>query len=124
MYSSIIGNKLGYKDNFNYMIDSDLEGLNIGYDKEKFKLIMGDDGNYRIVPKGEEIKQENDTSSNLGLTNFDDVKLTTNPFDMDQSVIPFDYKGLDVPKFDYSQYNADKTNKEIVFIEKTNTIIK
>ena len=56
MYSSIIGNKLGYKDNFNYMIDSDLEGLNIGYDKEKFKLIMGDDGNYRIVPKDEEEK--------------------------------------------------------------------
>lgn len=67
---------------------------------------------------------KDNTSSNLGLTNFDDVKLTTNPFDMDESVIPFDYKGLDVPKFDYSQYNADKTNKEIVFIEKTNTIIK
>ena len=109
----------------NVDIETEKENLEqYGFDDEKFDLIMGEDGNYRIVPKGEEIKQENDTSSNLGLTNFDDVKLTTNPFDMDESVIPFDYKGLDVPKFDYSQYNADKTNKEIVFIEKTNTIIK
>ena len=119
-FENLLGARRGNVD-----IETEKENLEqYGFDDEKFDLIMGEDGNYRIVPKGEEIKQENDTSSNLGLTNFDDVKLTTNPFDMDESVIPFDYKGLDVPKFDYSQYNADKTNKEIVFIEKTNTIIK
>lgn len=118
-FENLLGARRGNVD-----IETEKENLKkYGFDDEKFDLIMGEDGNYRIVPKGEEIKQEDNISSNLGLTNFDDVKLTTNPFDMDESVIPFDYKGLDVPKFDFSQYNADETNKEIIVITKTNTVI-
>ena len=59
-------NFLGVKNN-NVSIDEEKEGLEqYGFNDDDFKLIMGDDGNYRVVP--------ND-SSNLGLTNYSDIAM-------------------------------------------------
>ena len=60
---------------------------------------------------------------NLGLTNLNNFEFDKSSFDFGENVIPFDYKGLDIPEFDFSQYNADETNKEITIITKTNTVI-
>tara|TARA_B100000131_G_scaffold98026_1_gene95168 strand:+ start:377 stop:1195 length:819 start_codon:yes stop_codon:yes gene_type:complete len=60
-------NFLGVKNN-NVSIDEEKEGLEqYGFNDDDFKLIMGDDGNYRVVP--------NDDSSNLGLTNYSDIAM-------------------------------------------------
>ena len=55
--TNLRGNQLNYKDDFDYIgPEESIDSYGIGYDKEKFKLIMGDDGKYKIVPKDEEKK--------------------------------------------------------------------
>ncbi len=50
-------NQWNYKDEFDYIgPEESIDSYGIGYDKEKFKLIMGDDGKYRVVPKDEKEK--------------------------------------------------------------------
>jgi hypothetical protein len=56
--TNLQGNQLNYKDDFDYFQSEKKkkELQRLGYDDEKFKLIMGDDGKYRVVPKDEEKK--------------------------------------------------------------------
>ena len=72
---------------------------------------MGEDGNYRVVPKN-----NNETSSiseGLGLTDFNNFQLDTNPFKLPEDFVPFDYSKLGDSIFDYSQFNFDEMNKQI-----------
>ena len=75
---------------------------------------MGEDGNYKVVPK-------NDTS-NLGLTDYNNLANNSN---MKMNFNPNTFDNVDSKNisFDFSQYNDDETKKEIVMIEKTNTVI-
>ena len=81
---------------------------------EDYDLKMGEDGNYRVEPKS--------NASNLGLTDYDNlannnnIKMNFNSNDFD----PIDHKNS---SFDFSQYNDDETKKEVVVVEKTNTVI-
>ena len=108
----------------NISVEEEKKGLEkYGFNENDYNLEMQDDGTYKITPKGGEIEQKNNISSNLGLTNLNNFEFDTSSFNFGENVIPFDYKGLDVPEFDLSQYNADETNKEITVITKTNTVI-
>ena len=106
-------NFLGVKNN-NVSIDEEKEGLEqYGFNDDDFKLIMGDDGNYRVVP--------ND-SSNLGLTNYSDIAMNNrNGMNLNQN--DFDNIKPKNSSFDFSQYNDDEVKKEVVLITKTNTVI-
>jgi len=106
-------NFLGVKNN-NVSIDEEKEGLEqYGFNDDDFKLIMGDDGNYRVVP--------ND-SSNLGLTNYSDIAMNNrNGMNLNQN--NFDNIKPKNSSFDFSQYNDDEVKKEVVLITKTNTVI-
>ena len=99
----------------NIPIEDEKRGLEqYGFDDDKYDLIMGDDGNYRVVPKNK--------TSNLGLTNYSEIANNNMNNNMNNSnnVNPIDPKNS---SFDFSQYNDDETKKEIVMIEKTNTVI-
>ena len=107
-------NFLGLKNN-NVSIDEEKEGLEqYGFNDDDFKLIMGDDGNYRVVP--------NDDSSNLGLTNYSDIAMN-NRNGMNFNSNTFDNIEPKNSSFDFSQYNDDETKKKVVMITKTNTVI-
>ena len=107
-------NFLGLKNN-NVSIDEEKEGLEqYGFNDDDFKLIMGDDGNYRVVP--------NDDSSNLGLTNYSDIAMN-NRNGMNFNSNTFDNIEPKNSSFDFSQYNDDEVKKEVVMIQKTNTVI-
>ena len=107
-------NFLGLKNN-NVSIDEEKEGLEqYGFNDDDFKLIMGDDGNYRVVP--------NEDSSNLGLTNYSDIAMNNrNGMNFNQNT--FDNIEPKNSSFDFSQYNDDETKKKVVMITKTNTVI-
>ena len=107
-------NFLGVKNN-NASIDDEKEGLEqYGFNDDDFKLIMGDDGNYRVVP--------NEDSSNLGLTNYSDIAMNNrNGMNLNQN--NFDNIEPKNLSFDFSQYNDDEVKKEVIFITKTNTVI-
>ena len=107
-------NFLGVKNN-NASIDDEKEGLEqYGFNDDDFKLIMGDDGNYRVVP--------NEDSSNLGLTNYSDIAMNNrNGMNLNQNT--FDNIEPKNSSFDFSQYNDDEVKKEVVMIPKTNTVI-
>ena len=107
-------NFLGVKNN-NVSIDEEKEGLEqYGFNDDDFKLIMGDDGNYRVVP--------NDDSSNLGLTNYSDIAMNNrNGMNLNQN--NFNNIKPKNSSFDFSQYNDDETKKKVVMITKTNTVI-
>ena len=106
-------NFLGVKNN-NVSIDEEKEGLEqYGFNDDDFKLIMGDDGNYRVVP--------ND-SSNLGLTNYSDIAMNNrNGMNLNQN--NFNNIKPKNSSFDFSQYNDDEVKKEVGLITKTNTVI-
>ena len=107
-------NFLGLKNN-NVSIDEEKEGLEqYGFNDDDFKLIMGDDGNYRVVP--------NEDSSNLGLTNYSDIAMN-NRNGMNFNPNTFDNIEPKNSSFDFSQYNDDETKKKVVMITKTNTVI-
>ena len=107
----------------NIPIEEEKKGLEkYGFDDEKFDLIMGEDGNYRVVPKN-----NNETSSiseGLGLTDFNNFQLDTNPFKLPEDFVPFDYSKLGDSIFDYSQFNFDEMNKQTFIYSRTNTILK
>ena len=107
-------NFLGVKNN-NVSIDEEKEGLeHYGFNDDDFKLIMGDDGNYRVVP--------NEDSSNLGLTNYSDIAMNNrNGMNLNQN--NFNNIKPKNSSFDFSQYNDDEVKKEVVLITKTNTVI-
>ena len=107
-------NFLGFKNN-NVSIDEEKKGLEqYGFNDDDFKLIEGDDGNYRVVP--------NDDSSNLGLTNYSDIAMNNrNGMNLNQNT--FDNIEPKNSSFDFSQYNDDEVKKEVVMIQKTNTVI-
>ena len=95
----------------NIPIEEEKTGLEkYGFDDEKYDLIMGEDGNYRVVPKND--------LSNLGLTDYSEI--ANSNINNSNNINPIDPKNS---SFDFSQYNDDETKKEIVMIEKTNTII-
>ena len=107
-------NLIGVKNN-NASIDDEKEGLEqYGFNDDDFKLIMGDDGNYRVVP--------NEDSSNLGLTNYSDIAMNNrNGMNLNQN--NFDNIEPKNLSFDFSQYNDDEVKKEVIMITKTNTVI-
>jgi len=99
----------------NIPIEDEKKGLEqYGFDDDKYDLIMGDDGNYRVVPKNK--------TSNLGLTNYSEIANNNMNNNMNNSnnVNPIDPKNS---SFDFSQYNDDETKKEVILITKTNTVI-
>ena len=107
-------NFLGVKNN-NVSIDEEKKGLEqYGFNDDDFRLIMGDDGNYRVVP--------NEDSSNLGLTNYSDIAMN-NRNGMNFNPNTFDNIEPKNSSFDFSQYNDDETKKKVVMITKTNTVI-
>ena len=71
---------------------------------------MGEDGNYRVVHKND--------LSNLGLTDYSEI--ANSNINNSNNINPIDPKNS---SFDFSQYNDDETKKELVMIEKTNTVI-
>ena len=95
----------------NISIEDEKTGLEqYGFNDDDFDLIMGEDGNYRVVPKND--------LSNLGLTDYSEI--ANNNMNNSSNINPIDPKNS---SFDFSQYNDDETKKEIVMIEKTNTVI-
>ena len=99
----------------NVPIEEEKKGLEqYGFDEDKYDLIMGDDGNYRVVPK-------NDTS-NLGLTDYDNLA-NNNNIKMNFNPNTFDNIEPKNSSFDFSQYNDDEKKKKVVMITKTNTVI-
>ena len=49
--------------------------------------------------------------------------LDTNQFKLTDDFVPIDNVETANSSFDFSQYNDDETKKEVVMIEKTNTVI-
>jgi len=99
----------------NVPIEEEKKGLEqYGFEEDKYDLIMGDDGNYRIVPKNE--------TSNLGLTDYSNLANNSN---MKMKFKPNTFNNVDLENssFDFSQFNDDEVNKEVVMITKTNTVI-
>ena len=95
----------------NISIEDEKTGLEqYGFNDDDFDLIMGDDGNYRVVPKND--------LSNLGLTDYSEI--ANNNMNNSSNINPIDPKNS---SFDFSQYNDDETKKEVVVVEKTNTVI-
>tara|TARA_B100001989_G_C24535825_1_gene464326 strand:- start:202 stop:1092 length:891 start_codon:yes stop_codon:yes gene_type:complete len=99
----------------NVSIEEEKAGLEkYGFNDEDYNLEMQEDGTYKITPK-------NDVS-NLRLTDFNNLASNSN---MKMNFNPNTFDGVDSENssFDFSQYNADETKKEIVMVEKTNTVI-
>ena len=104
---------LGTRENI--PIEQEKTGLEkYGFDEDKYDLIMGEDGNYKVVPK-------NDTS-NLGLTDYNNLA-NNNNIKMNYNPNTFDNIEPKNSSFDFSQYNDDETKKKVVMITKTNTVI-
>ena len=99
----------------NVPIEQEKAGLEkYGFNDEDYNLEMQEDGNYKITPK-------NDVS-NLGLTDYNNLA-NNNNVKMNFNPNTFDNIEPENSSFDFSQYNDDETKKEIVMIEKTNTVI-
>ena len=99
----------------NVPIEQEKAGLEkYGFNEEDYNLEMQEDGNYKITPK-------NDVS-NLGLTDYNNLA-NNNNVKMNFNPNTFDNIEPENSSFDFSQYNDDETKKEIVMIEKTNTVI-
>ena len=99
----------------NVPIEQEKAGLEKnGFNEEDYNLEMQEDGNYKITPK-------NDVS-NLGLTDYNNLA-NNNNVKMNFNPNTFDGVDSENSSFDFSQYNDDETKKEIVMIEKTNTVI-
>ena len=95
----------------NISIEDEKKGLEqYGFNDDDFDLIKGEDGNYRIVPKND--------LSNLGLTDYSEI--ANNNMNNSNNINPIEPKNS---SYDFSQYNDDETKKEIVMVEKTNTVI-
>ena len=95
----------------NISIEDEKKGLEqYGFNDDDFDLIKGEDGNYRVVPKND--------LSNLGLTDYSEI--ANNNMNNSSNINPIDPKNS---SFDFSQYNDDETKKEVVMVEKTNTVI-
>jgi len=95
----------------NISIEDEKKGLEqYGFNDDDFDLIKGEDGNYRVVPKND--------LSNLGLTDYSEI--ANNNMNNSSNINPIDPKNS---SFDFSQYNDDETKKEVVVVEKTNTVI-
>ena len=95
----------------NISIEDEKKGLEqYGFNDDDFDLIKGEDGNYRVVPKND--------LSNLGLTDYSEI--SNNNMNNSSNINPIDPKNS---SFDFSQYNDDETKKEVVMVEKTNTVI-
>ena len=74
-------NLLGIKRDNIVSIEEEKTGLEqYGFNNEDFDLIMGDDGNYRVVPK-------NNDTSNLGLTDYSNVANSNN--NLNENIVPF-----------------------------------
>ena len=56
--------------------------------------------------------------SNLGLTDYSEI--ANNNMNNSNNINPIEPKNS---SYDFSQYNDDETKKEIVMVEKTNTVI-
>ena len=98
----------------NVSIEEEKTGLEkYGFNEEDYDLIMGEDGNYEVVPN---------QLSNLGLTDYNNLA-NNNNVKMNFNPNTFDGVDSENSSFDFSQYNDDETKKEIVMIEKTNTVI-
>ena len=61
-----------------------------GFNENDYNLEMQDDGTYKITPKGGEIEQKNNISSNLGLTNLNNFEFHTKKM---EDFIQNDYQG-------------------------------
>ena len=99
----------------NIPIEQEKKGLEqYGFNDEDYNLEMQEDGTYKITPKND--------ISNLGLTDFNNLASNSN---MKMNFNPNTFDGIDSENssFDFSQYNDDETKKEIVMVEKTNTVI-
>ena len=99
----------------NIPIEQEKTGLEkYGYNEDEYDLIMGEDGNYRVVPK--------DDTSNLGLTDYNNLANNNN---IKMNFNPNTFYNIE-PKnssFDFSQYNDDEKKKKVIMITKTNTVI-
>ena len=105
----------------NISIEAEKEQLEkYGFTDENFNLKLNDDGTYTISPKDDKISST--FSENLGLTDLNNL-LDTNQFKLTDDFVPIDNVDSENSSFDFSQYNDDETKKEIVMIEKTNTVI-
>ena len=101
----------------NIPIEQEKEGLEkYGFNDEDYNLEMQEDGNYKITPKKD--------TSNLGLTDYRNfARNNENMLELDSNSVPISSANLENSSFDFSQYNNDEAKKEIVMIEKTNTVI-
>ena len=101
----------------NIPIEQEKEGLEkYGFNDEDYNLEMQEDGTYKITPKN--------NTSNLGLTDYRNfARNNENMLELDPNSVPMSSANLENSSFDFSQYNDDEAKKEIVMIEKTNTVI-
>ena len=99
----------------NIPIEQEKTGLEkYGFNEDEYDLIMGEDGNYKVVPK--------DDTSNLGLTDYNNIAKNNN-IKMNFNPNTFDNIEPENSSFDFSQYNDDEKKKKVVMITKTNTVI-
>ena len=99
----------------NIPIEQEKTGLEkYGFNEDEYDLIMGEDGNYKVVPK--------DDTSNLGLTDYNNLA-NNNNIKMNFNPNTFDNIEPENSSFDFSQYNDDEKKKKVVMITKTNTVI-
>ena len=108
-------NLLGIKRDNIVSIEEEKTGLEqYGFNNEDFDLIMGDDGNYRVVPK-------NNDTSNLGLTDYSNVANSNN--NLNENIVPFNNVEPINSQYNFAQYTDDDQKRDIVLITRTNTII-
>ena len=108
-------NLLGIKRDNIVSIEEEKTGLEqYGFNNEDFDLIMGDDGNYRVVPK-------NNDTSNLGLTDYSNVANSNN--NLNENIVRFNNVEPINSQYNFAQYTDDDQKRDIVLITRTNTII-
>ena len=108
-------NLLGIKRDNIVPIEEEKTGLEqYGFNNEDFDLIMGDDGNYRVVPK-------NNDTSNLGLTDYSNVANSNT--NLNENIVPFNNVEPINSQYNFAQYTDDDQKRDIVLITRTNTII-
>ena len=105
----------------NIPIEQEKTGLEkYGYNDEDYDLIMGDDGNYRVVPKGND-ETSNKNASNLGLTDYSNVTDSTN--NLKKNIVPFNNVEPTNSQYNFAQYTDDDKKRDVVLITRTNTVI-
>ena len=115
------------KEKFDNLLQGS-QDVKIGEEKEKLKEFGFTDEDLELEKSDNNPFQAGNMFTGfpdkLGLTDYDNLDLNSNMFDLNNDdFIPIDFEGIDPPFFDYSQYNDDETNKEITVITKTNTVI-